>query len=1441
MLESAVRGEKSEQLSGIPDSNIRLVVSSEKIANVIKRTDGVEQHLDNLEKKKFKYDSKEYTLSELYNLSLLDGKADKFRDEIIKSLPSNISAGGRSIPVEKSAMLIDEKSSPVLSKLWSLEAPVVVPYTAVAKILERLNGFAFGSTNSHFIPRSEFDKLLYELDNPLAVYEKDDALVFVTNLVESKKNDGQNNRAVIILNKKQGKADESLFFQDSEGSVKAIQSGEKYYEISTAFAPEHAKGLHKAAIEKGLKYINIERANGIEFDERKGVAADKLRESDVLRLILEKAGAAQYTQENFMNDSEWDPNGVYNKAGREAVQASKNQEAYAKWLSNQIQNLTSPLDEVKKRLQEVTEDNVLDVAADLEGSVEALPQSAREIKDNLNSLVENLDFEKVAPIFDGIKSYGEYYNLARHLVKSKISPDGSNGRQRILDSIKGHNAKKIGIVAVSAKELDTIKSIAYDIAEQHIPEDIHLQFNPLNRTDPQYLAYQVKVDRSAAALKHFGETAYDKVINAQGPLFRGLNKVLGKLGIKQASLSDDLNVEAAVKNIHGKIRNRVEDIHRKYLDPLRQLMKEHKLDADTLDEYLYAKFAPERNKMIQSRTLVVDPNTGELVSMEESGSGMSAKEAMEINQRFMSDPKREAYDKAMHLVWEMNGMASKLAVEYGLVSKAQRDAWTKLSPHYVPLLDLDDNHFSRSNSKRFRLNGIPRRAKGRYTKAASPLAGSVYQMQEIIKRGERSEVNKMLARFIQRYDANGEVMGGRVLDFAGSSKVVGRDNPMFVPNGSAAEAAIREYNEQEAIKKSGQQVELIETDDSRELGGRVIASGNVPETLRVKLVSNPTGAYNVVEYFENGVRKFIMFDKHSEEAVHIAEAVNGATLFASSKESSLEAPWRLVQRLTRWKADVSTTLNPKFMLRNMGADFFNTAMILMTEGKYKELGSFAKNYVKAMKTVRDFAKGKQIGDSELGKYYLEAREAGMLTGTYGEGTFKEAAHKLSRDIKRMQGNNIRKGWEGFKEFMETIGSYPEQGARLAVYAAMRKRGMTPAQAAQYGREVTVNFNAKGELTPLINTLYMFSNAGAQGVARAVKALQTGAEARGGGVQGYVRAAMPGIMVSIALGYLSAMMMDADGDDDEKDGVNTSKYSRLPEHVKQNNIAIPFVGDTYIQMPTRGMWQSFTNLGTLIYDLQTGRKDGEEVVAGFTTSMRDAVDFIGGNAPTIGQWLAPTVFDPLIQVLEGKDWAGRELYRKDFGQGGANAHRGKNATGSLYKMIAEGLNSATGGDKVKSGLIDIHPETYQLFTEFMLGSLAQMVLNDIPNTAQTLAGAREAKASDIPVVGGVLRSSASVESQYYTLFSTFDKVNKELKGYRKERKAAKTAEERQKWRDKELALIAKHPWARSAGTLEAIAQRINKLKKSQRDINEEVVDKQVETQAKNFIRFMQKGK
>lgn len=142
--------------------------------------------------------------------------------------------------------------------------------------------------------------------------------------------------------------------------------------------------------------------------------------------------------------------------------------------------------------------------------------------------------------------------------------------------------------------------------------------------------YGVRVATLGNAIRN---GAYDMFVNYQGPLFRAYRAIT-----KGKQVDDAYNVEAASKNVHGKIRAKIESVEHRYLEPLMDIIKQNNLDADRLDDYLYAKFAPERNAMIAARTAVVDPETGELVAMEEDGSGMSNERARALMARLASDP-----------------------------------------------------------------------------------------------------------------------------------------------------------------------------------------------------------------------------------------------------------------------------------------------------------------------------------------------------------------------------------------------------------------------------------------------------------------------------------------------------------------------------------------------------------------------------------------------------------------------------------------------------------------------------------------------------------------------------------------------------------------------------------------------------------------------------------
>ena len=111
-----------------------------------------------------------------------------------------------------------------------------------------------------------------------------------------------------------------------------------------------------------------------------------------------------------------------------------------------------------------------------------------------------------------------------------------------------------------------------------------------------------------------------KFVHSQSPVFEAVRRVMGR-GVTPP---DWLNVEAAAKNVHGKIRARQEMLQRAYLEPLKAILAQPGMDRKRFDDYALALHALERNRMIQERSVVVDPTTGEVVDLGvEAGSGVS--------------------------------------------------------------------------------------------------------------------------------------------------------------------------------------------------------------------------------------------------------------------------------------------------------------------------------------------------------------------------------------------------------------------------------------------------------------------------------------------------------------------------------------------------------------------------------------------------------------------------------------------------------------------------------------------------------------------------------------------------------------------------------------------------------------------------------------------------
>ena len=871
-----------------------------------------------------------------------------------------------------------------------------------------------------------------------------------------------------------------------------------------------------------------------------------------------------------------------------------------------------------------------------------------------------------------------------------------------------------------------------------------------------------------AAMEGARQWLETKFIHDQTPVFDAVRRVSG-----DDPLPDRLNVEAAAKNVHGKIRARQEEVNAVYVNTIVDLLKAPGMSKEVFDDYAMALHAIDRNRMIQARSVVVDPETGEVIDPGlEAGSGMNAREIEEAIARVDRDPNAARYRQAAELLAQMNRFVLDGAVRDGLLTEAQAKVWKRMSPHYVPL-----------KSSTGPVNEIHKRATGRFTKADSVFINSVRQAHNVIRNGELNRVNKTMADWIRRFDPQGAQLGGIVIGKVNRAQVK-MDDPQYVPRGSEAEEELREAK-----------VPLFPTEDGT---GYWVDTGVLPKALVRSVYRSKPGGPNVVAFWENGQRIFISFNGERDErgnakneAARLADALQHRNMVRWGDNDPGARFFNFVRHITRWKANISTSWNPNFIVRNAGADLFNTTNIMLLEGKGRELRRVYANYASALNTVKNlYSLGRASGNSEMERMFAEAMRAGAFTGTFTSGTFKDYDRMLKESLqsynsltaKNLTTTGLAQLTESLRKLgraVDKVGAIPEMGMRLAVYKAMRESGWSQARAAQYAREITVDFNAKGEWTPFFNTLYMFSNAAAQSFVRYARAIKTSANEVGWS-RAVTTRLVPVIGLNILLGTIAAMLLAGEGDDEDglvgADGRKGSALDNIPDFEMRENLPIPLGDGKYLRLPTRGAMAPFVYLGMrLVKDGLNGTSEEDTMGDVLGAFVQANINFLG-QSPTIWQQLAPTFMDPAVQMVENKDWAGRDIHRRNFGQAASKASMGYDRTPDFYKTIAKTLNEWTGGDDVRSGWADQYPEVYKLWTDFFLGSISQ--------TAGSIANLKKIgsdfEVNDVPGLGGLVRQVPDHTSRYFEAFETFQEQDRAMRKYLDLAKESKDVAEKQRY-------------------------------------------------------------
>jgi hypothetical protein len=439
-------------------------------------------------------------------------------------------------------------------------------------------------------------------------------------------------------------------------------------------------------------------------------------------------------------------------------------------------------------------------------------------------------------------------------------------------------------------------------------------------------------------------------------------------------------------------------------------------------------------------------------------------------------------------------------------------------------------------------------------------------------------------------------------------------------------------------------------------------------------------AENVIMVKDYGETHFIVFNKKNGRALQTAKAMKNLDI------AQLNAVIQAAGHATRFMSSLLTQRNPVFWLTNFSRDIQAVMVNLegtAAEGLQKKILSNVPNAMKGMHA--NVRKGKP---SEWSQYANELQEAGGTTGYMQQFENSAARMKdLQKEVDRMgQGAaDPRRLARLALDFIDDYNDIIENGVRLSVFQAAREAGVSTARAASIAKNITVNFNRKGNQSPMINSLFMFFNASVQGTARLSIALTTSSKAR----------FLVGTIA--AIGFLTDALNRAIAGDDDETGRN--RYDLIPEYEKAGNWIFmnPMDPGKYIKVPLPLGPHIFHNMGRLISDaaFRQDPRNASEYGWGVAGMLFDAFSPMG-SASSLSQFVVPSVIKPILQLTENKGFAGSKTYKSDdngFGRKDPKPAytRYFENTPDIWKAASRGLNDISGGDKDVPGKINLEPD------------------------------------------------------------------------------------------------------------------------------------------------------
>jgi hypothetical protein len=368
---------------------------------------------------------------------------------------------------------------------------------------------------------------------------------------------------------------------------------------------------------------------------------------------------------------------------------------------------------------------------------------------------------------------------------------------------------------------------------------------------------------------------------------------------------------------------------------------------------------------------------------------------------------------------------------------------------------------------------------------------------------------------------------------------------------------------------------------------------------------------NIITFFENGKKKFLEVQDPS-----LAKVLKGVNV------ESVPTILRPIAFLTRLYGQLHTRFNYEFAFSNSIRDAQEMAVDMASRSGmgFGGAGKSAAKIPASQKAVADFIFGR---DTEGARLYKQMREDGGTTGGLGLSSRQEIDMEIAR-IQKLNQSNPRKAAERALRAIDNWNRVFEDGTRLAVYKSALERGLSRKQAAVLAKESTINFNKKGTSGPIINGLYMFSNASIQGTTKVLRAMKK-----------------PKVAAAVVVSMGAAIEMA----NQWNDSVDPDWREKVTKWDRSSNLVIMFPTEdgsaSYMTIPVSWGLKPIKVTLEAMSDLARGEQDALDGMEAILTSVVTSYNPLAGDESLL-RTLTPTVLKTPVEIASNRGWHGNQI-------------------------------------------------------------------------------------------------------------------------------------------------------------------------------------------------------